>query len=453
MKLLFVENRYATWIYRDIAKALSTSGFEIHWLVQNPVFAPDFGQVHLMPFPPATARHSQAMDGAYDWLSRTDRGVLHFGVNTGHYPHYAHHIEAVLDTVQPDFVFGEATEFHELLTLHHARKRGIRYLSPNATRYPSDRLAFMSYDTLNPVGGDGSRLDDAAAATMLDGIRHRKVIPSYMRPAEQLPRHMALTRLADKLRITRGWIGGERYVTPSPARKLALNAAQRQAWQDWELRSATTVQKWTDLLRSGKAWVLYALQMQPEGNIDVWGSPWNKQAEIVQRAARALQRCGATLVVKPNPKSKYEMSTGLNQAMESEPNIIGLPHATPMKDVFPATPLVMAVTGTVLMECVFSGKPVAGLGSHAMLQYPGVTSIDSPEALPAVLAAAKAGEANVASTGQAQALLQEIHAASYDATLWDPVAQPHFATPERITKLVAAFRGVIDHCRTNQQAK
>jgi hypothetical protein len=442
MKLLFIENRYATWVYEAVAKRLEAQGHEIHWLVQNPVFKPKFGHTHVMPFPYLSAEATSSGDG-FDWLARTDRGVLHFGATRSHYPHYDEQARKHLTQIQPDVIFGEATEFHELLVIRHAKALGIPYLSPNVTRYPSDRLAFMAYDSLNPLGGDGSTLSDADADRMLDGIRNRKVVPSYMRPAVSTPWNLPLIKVADKARITWGWLRGERYITPSPLRKVALNAAQRDARAQWEQHAAGRTDAWAALKASTQPWVLYALQMQPEGNIDVWGTPWNDQAAIIQRAAESLARIGAILVVKPNPKSKYEMNAQLNHVVSSTPNVLALPHATAMAEVFPHAPLVMAVTGTVLMECIFSGKSVASLGDHAMTQYPGVTSLADPEALAPALLDAVRGALQTASLEQARTLLQSLHTQSYSAAIWDPVEQPHFATPEVLLALTEAFSHVL----------
>ncbi len=444
MKLLFVENRYATWVYSAVAKQLEKLGHEIHWLVQNPVFAPSFGHVHVMPFPAEAAK--VRVNNEYEWLARTDRGVLHFGATGAHYPHYDEQVREHLQRIKPDVIFGEATEFHELLVIMHAKAMGIRYLSPNVTRYPADRLAFFAYDTLQPVGGDGSQLSDAEADKMLADICQRKVVPSYMRPNVSTPRNLLLIKLADKIRITWGWLRGERYITPSPLRKLALNAAQEKARALWEAHAATQIGQWTELKTSKTPWVLYALQMQPEGNIDVWGSPWNDQAKIIRRAAASLAAVGATLVVKPNPKSKYEMNERLCQVVGSTANVVALPHATPMAEVFPFAPLVLSVTGTILMECIFSGKPVACLGEHVMAHYPGVTQIGKPELVAELLQSAERGELAVATATEARNLLQQLHSSSYSAAIWDPVAKPDFADAAVISSLIAAFNGVINLC-------
>jgi len=439
MRLLFVENRYTTWVFEPVTARLAVLGHEIHWLVQNPMFAPRTGRVHRMPFPPrGPVPHSAGAD-TYEWLRRTDRGVLHFRVATTHYPHYDREIAAILDALSPDAVFGEATEFHELLTIRRCRERDIAYLSPNATRYPTDRLAFMAYDSLEAVGGDGSHLPDEQAEAMLEAIRTRQVVPSYLRPSARPMRSMASRRLADKLRVTAGWLAGERFITPSPARKMALNAEQRRQRRRWEEHAARGSSALADLRRSEQPWVLYALQMQPEGNIDVWGAPWNDQAEIIRRAAAALAADERWLVVKPNPKSKYELNDRLIDTMARLPNVVALPHATAMREVFPPASLVLAVTGTVLLECLFAGKPVAVLGDHAMAEYPGVNRIAAPEDVRGVLAAVGTGTARRASRADAIALLRELHRTSYPGVLFDPMATPEYFESANIAALTAAF--------------
>jgi hypothetical protein len=442
MKILFVENRYATWIYAHVAKNLAMLGHEIHWLVQNPMFKPDFGVSYIIPFPRVNSKQS-ATDSYYSELAKTDRGVIHFGGSKAHYPHYDTQIGAYLSRLQPDVIFGEATAFHELLTIRHARALGILYLCPNATRYPSDRLTFLAYDTLQPVGGDGSILDLCQLDEMLNGIRQRKIVPSYMRPAAVNQGPTQLFLLREKLRIMLGRIRGERYNTPSPKCKFDLNAAQRAARAHWEINAAGRLPQWSKLLSCREPWVLYALQMQPEANIDVFGAPWNDQAEIIGRAARALAKQGAFLVVKPNPKSKYEINSDLNDVVQSGGNIIPLPHATPMSEVFSDAPLVLSVTGTILLECIFSGKPAACLGSNTMSQYPGVVAIEKPETIGRLLESVLSNALPTATEEDARNLLQVLHSSSYPAQILDPISHPQFPSEQQLLDLTSAFIDVL----------
>jgi hypothetical protein len=441
MKILFVENRYATWVFASVARELTLRGHEIHWLVQNPVFAPNFGTVHMIPFP--NKRQNKIADRSYDWLARTDRGILHFGATKDHYPAYDRAIGQVIGDLRPDVTFGESTEFHELLAINHCKKIGRPYLVPYVMRYPTDRMAFVAFDTMDPVGGDGTQLTTEEVDAMLNGILQRQVVPSYMRATTPAPISHRIHRLVDKARLTWGWLRGERFITPSPIQKLRLNAARNAAYRRWEMLSKENWPRWESLLVDGKPWVLYAMQMQPESNLDVWGTPWNDQALLIREAALALQSIGAMLVVKPNPKSKYEMTLELIESIASLPNVIALPHTTPMANVFPHAPLVLSVTGTVLMECVFAGKPVASLGSHAMTTYPGVIHLQHPDSIAQALQDALKGKAPSATQEQIREMLQYLQATSYPATVWDPLAQPSFGTPKAVAALTMAFVDVL----------
>lgn len=436
MKILFIENRYATWIWAAVAEGLAERGHEIHWLVQNPMFCPKIGHAHVLPFP---TKKEKQLDASLAWLRDSDRGARWFGGDGTHWHAYNQNILQILQKIKPDVVFGEPTEFHELLALENARKLGIRFLSPNASRYPVSRLHFFDFDTLNPVGGEGRNLTDSELETMLDAIISRSIRPSYMVIGKQSHLQKKWGSLVDKARILTGWLRGERYVTPSPWRKIQLERAHTRQYAQWESFAHQTL----PTTINNKPWVLFPLQMQPEANIEVWGRPWSDQTALVKRAADALDRMGAVLVVKPNPKSKYELTLELCELVQHTPNIIAISHSAPMKEVFPQAPLVMTVTGTVLLECIFSGKPVASLGNHAMTRYPGVTPLDAPEGLPAILADAMVGRAYRASHADARALLQYLHTTSYPATLWDPVAQPHLATKHNIDALVEAFVKVL----------
>ena len=50
MKLLFIENRYKTYFYDEICKHLEKE-HEIYWIVQNPKFLPQPGDIYSFPFP------------------------------------------------------------------------------------------------------------------------------------------------------------------------------------------------------------------------------------------------------------------------------------------------------------------------------------------------------------------------------------------------------------------
>src|SRR5215213_9099996 len=167
MKILFIENRYTTWIWAAVAQGLENYGHEIHWLVQNPMFCPKMGLAHVLPFPRAAEKQK---NDSLAWLSDVDRGVRWFGGDGAYWYPYNQKILQVLQKVKPDVVFGEPTEFHELLALENARALGMRFLFPSATRYPVGRLQFLDYDTMNAVGGEERNLTETESEIMLEAI-------------------------------------------------------------------------------------------------------------------------------------------------------------------------------------------------------------------------------------------------------------------------------------------
>lgn len=438
MKILFVENRYTTLIWAAIAQGLESRGHEIHWIIQNPMFCPTLGQVHVLPFPTAVEKQR---DDSLAWLGDLDRGVRWFGGDGTHWHPYNQRILHILGTVRPDVVFGEPTQFHEQLALENARLLSIPFLSPGGTRYPVGRLHFFDYGTPNTIGGEGCSLSDTALENMLCAIVERRVVPSYMEVVRQAKLKKKWRMFKNKMTVIVGWLRGERYITPSPIKKIQLERAHALQYANWETFAYQDLPGTT----LDKPWVLFPLQMQPEANIELWGKPWSHQTEVIRRAAQALDKIGALLVVKPNPKSKYELSAALCELVKNTPNILAVSHATPMKMLFPQAPLVMTVTGTVALECVFASKPIAILGDHAMTRYPGVQMLTKPEDIAQVLNSVQCGEVTVATREEAKALLNNLYTTSYPATLWDPVSRPELMTEKNILPLIDAFVDVLEH--------
>lgn len=438
MRLLFVENRYVTWLWERIAAGLAADGHEIHWLVQNPAFAPAAANVHVLPFPRA-GQPGNSREAEHHPLLRRDRTRRYFGMTAAQQGAYWSAIDARLDAIAPDVVFGEPTQFHELITIELARRRRIPYLYSSATRYPTGRTVFHAYDTIETLGGSGDELAADDAQRMRDDVVNRRVVPTYMAAREASPLQRNLRHWRDRARVTTGWLGGERFVTPSPWRKLTLEVRRRAMTRRWDALAVPALPAGL----AGRPWALYAMQMQPESNIDVWGNPWSDQTRIIREAADALAAIGGVLVVKPNPKSKYEITRPLCELVREHGGIVALAHPTPMQPVFQAAPAVLGVTGTVTVEGVLAGKPVGVLGRHRMSRYPGVTRLESPAGIADLVRAALRGEATVAAPEAAAALLARLHAGSYPGTMFDPLNQPELGTDSNIADLVAAFRGIL----------
>lgn len=450
MRVLFVENRYSTLLWREAAEGVASEGHEIHWMVQNHMFRPRGvrDNVHLLPYPGKTVSSDSELEDELKAIARTDRALRLFGVRHEHYGHYYLEIQKILNAVKPDIVIGEATQFHELMAISWCKLHGVLYISPNSTRYPVGRLVFWKADTFETIGGGGESLSDADAEHMLSQITARSVQPSYMSPPKQ-GLATAFLRAWEQLRVAIAWVLGERFITPSPWRRLTLARKQAEARHAWdEISIERNAIKRCEKLTSHDLWVFYPLQLQPESNLDVYGQPWINQAETLERSAVELATRGALIVVKPNPKSKYEMNSTLVELVRRHSNIIPLPHAYPMGKIFPKVPLTLSVTGTVILESIFASKPVCVLGEHELSRLPGVTKIKQPERVADILELVHRGKAVTASRTEALAVIKELHSSSYDALLWDPIARPDLFKKRELERLRDAFRSVV-----NRQSK
>jgi len=61
MKLLFIENRYKTYFYDEICKHLEKD-HKIYWIVQNPKFSPQTGDIYSIPFPDKKPKINKDVD-------------------------------------------------------------------------------------------------------------------------------------------------------------------------------------------------------------------------------------------------------------------------------------------------------------------------------------------------------------------------------------------------------
>lgn len=437
MKLLFVENRYATRLYEAVAPALRAVGHEVHWMVQNPAFAPAGDGVHQLAFPRRADLGAPPSDPLFERLAQSDRAVRYFGRSNHHHAHYHRQVCELLDRVRPDVVFGESTQLHELLTIEESRRRGIDYLFPTSTRYPPSRLCFLREDGMEPVGGAGEPMSESEARAMIERINQRSLVPSYMSAPAGVSLAQRRRALGDKLRVTWSWVRGERYLTPSPWTKLRVDRAHRHAREQWAALAAARYGALTET-----PFVLYPLQMQPESTIDVWGLPWNDQADIVRRTATALAPHGVRLLVKPNPKPKYEIDDRLVAAVRAAPNAIPVPEGVSMSTLFGPAAAVLSVTGTVLIESVLAGKPAFTLGEHAMARYPGVTALSEPEQLGGRWKDGRwHSQGEIADAGYQ--LLQQLQCRSYGVRVPDPFNQPEALDDGTSAAMAKAFLDVL----------
>jgi hypothetical protein len=429
MQVVFVENRGKTAFWAEVAQALMASGHSVGWIVQNPSYARDgLGETFSLGFPSV----ADMVDAPVPEAVSTDRGRQYFGAGSRHYTYYARRVAEALDHLRPDVVIGEPTLMHELLISAECRVRGTPYLHPTMTRYPGGRFNLLDGDTQIPVLGSGEvwprdRLNELACA-----ISEGRSLPSYMAKPTAMAARMR--RAGGQALTTLGWLRGERFNTPSPARKLALQSMLKK-----------NLKCWAGLARipdvSGPV-VLYPLQMQPEANIDVWGRPYSDQVAFVKRLLAGLPEKGS-VAVKANPKMKYEASYELLALARSNPRVVLLPIDCPMKDAQAVTTGSVTVSGTVGFEAVFGRGRCLSLRHPVLEHHLPEFHADTPEdAVARMLADPDLGRGSAARGAD---LLAQLVADSFEGTINEPTYDPNCLSPENIGKVTGTIAQVLDH--------
>lgn len=439
MKILFVENRYKTALWEIIGKMYQDMGHEIHWIVQNPLFKPSFGKINSLPFP-RKFNFEKVYTEPIKKIIQADRGINYFGIESDDFIFWYHReIEQLIEEIQPDLVFGESTLFHELLVIDACKRRDIKYLHPSSCRYPTSRFSFYLYDTLIPFGESGDQFLDEEAMLTVESIAKRKKLPDYMQVLK--PNLGFKDKIQDKLKLSWGYLLGEKYNTPSPIRKIKINRHFKRNIAIWE-RNALSI---SDLDES--FYVLYAMQMQPEANIDVWGYPYNDQAAVIEWIVDNLQE-GEKLVIKPNPKSKYEISEKLLTVIETHrEKILPLNHASKMDELWPFIDLVVTVTGTISIECIFDNKPVVMLGQGLQTGQKNCVQLNSTSSLAPTIQSIKENTFPKLTEQEKIDYLNQLMNTSFFGINGDGLHNGHYIKSENLVVLRALYKSVLNEIK------
>jgi hypothetical protein len=352
MNILFVENRNKTILYENIIKYFSDSDLKIFWIVFNKSFIPSAGNTYIIG--KSAERTKRIFSESVNKILSADRGTNYFEVKSNyHFFNVQTELNDILNIIKPDLIFGEATSFHEQMIINWARQNSIVYLHPNSNRYPPYRFSFYLYDTLKPFEGSGEKIQGQNAEELIAKINSGSLKPDYM----NMISISAIEKIKYYSKIIRSNISGEKYLTPSIDRKLRLDLTKKKVIKEWDNNSFEDFKK-----EEGLFYILYPMQMQPEMNIEYWGYPYSNQVKLIQYIAENTDN-NIRVLVKPNPKSKYEMTKELFEFCNKNYKVIPLAHSVKMGDIIDNCDLIFTNTGTVSYEAYLRDVPVFVIGN------------------------------------------------------------------------------------------
>ncbi|RBP69258.1 hypothetical protein [Marinobacter nauticus] len=437
MKFGFIENRYKTIFWNAVAEYFISEGHSICWLVQNPIFSPTVGNTFVIPFP--GKKQLSECGGLslenFENVKSGDRYINYFGGNDRHYQYYISEIRYWLDREKPDVVIGESTLFHELLTIEECRARGIPFFHPSMPGYPGGRYSIYAYDSKEPLGESDDMPSDEFCFALAEAIRKRERIPEYMiPPIDKDPERIypLPNSFMNRITVLWGYLRGERFNTPSPLRKWICDRKVKNNLYRWQRISKDIVPI------PGKNYVLYPMQMQPEANLDVWGKAYRDQTELISEIANSLPH-GWTLLVKANPKAKYEIDSNLIELLNSHPKVLPIPLNSSMADVFEHVDLVITVTGTVATECVLSKKPVIQFGPGIVQNRVGCVNPVTTNDIDTIIQLIEAGEFSTANDSERVELVRLLYQTTFSGKVSDPATLPSVMSKDNVTKVASSI--------------
>lgn len=442
MKILFVENMYRTYFWEAISKRLEQDGFQTAWIVQNHFFAPNANEVVKIPYPKRNElKNYDVEDKDFSFIRSTDRIINYFDGTDEHYPYYYQKFIEALDSIKPNLVIGESTLFHELMIIDICKDRNIPYLHPSSSSYPPKRFSFYQNDSKIPLGGEQHIFNVKEYDEYIDAISKRKIVPDYMKKPVlttnkyNYPKHKSIR---DKCMRLKAYFSGEKYNTPSPLKKIKKDKELQLLLGEWDAL-ATPLSS----IDKSKKIILYPLQLQPEANLDVWGHPHRDQVKLIKKLSDSIPE-DWVVVVKTNPKSKYEMSSQLLTLMRDRENVIALDRDVPMTDIFNKSEIVVTVTGTIAIECVLAGKPLALLGVSIVDESAGCVNMNSIHEIKNLIDIVEKDMFITANQEDKRKIIHRMMTTSYPGLISDPVSNPNCVDENNLELVAKSFLTVIE---------
>lgn len=345
-KILFVENRQKTRFWHAISKELKNDNLHISWITQNKFFSVDKHN-HVLPKP--SIENLQYSEN-FKEIEISDRYSKIYKNVPKHYEHYYQEILKILKIEKPKIVFGEATLFHELLTIKACKELGITYLHPISCRYPSGRFSFYEFDTLEPYYGSFQKWNKNKIKKQIDDINNRTISPDYMLKRNFLFQikfiYKRILSIFESL-VSRIY---DKYNTPSVIEKIKIEFSCKKNFSKFKQISTLDLENF-----SPNKTIVYPLQMEPESNLDVWAKLFNNQTKNIKTLREHLSP-DITILIKANPKSRYEMNDELIRVINDNKNIIAINPAIRMEDIFKKFNYFFSPTGTIGIESLLASK-------------------------------------------------------------------------------------------------
>ncbi len=339
-----------------------------------------------------------------------------------------------------DVVFGEATWAFELVTSAVCRSLHIPFYSAQVARIPDGRFGFFEghLETELVSIRKVSENDLQVAREFYQSYVSHKPKPEYWHRNNRIPRaHLSwlpklLKRLVsrhtdrfDETCFPTSWLIKRRVAEVVQARQLLWFAPGERPQ-----------------LPPARPYVLYALHKQPESSVDVMGSYFSNQIELIRSIARSLPATHE-LYVKEHRNSIGDNTLRFYRQIKGVPGVRIIDPYVDSHLLIEHSDAVVSITGTIAYEAGLFGKPavtVVPMYFGPLLSTCGCNPYDG--SLREILKQLIESSARVDPDDVEQraiSFLASVYANSFDGIVSDPLSNPDCVEPGNLDRVSEGF--------------
>ena len=421
-KILIIENRMASEVFNKLTKLLD-SDHKVGWFIFNRIF---YNKKYRSEYTYFASHDSEfgPLDENSE-LNTLSRSFKYFGININ-YKYYKKQIIKCLEDFQPDIVIGECTQFYEILLIRECLSRGIIYLNPVPTRYPTNSVEFHLYDTDYPLKHKNQfpSHSEADILKIIEQIGTRKITPTYVQSYKSRKDSflkLLYSNLSYYSLIFFSSLFVESATTPNFLKKASLYFSTLYNYlrlRKFNLNEESKIRL--------KPYFLYAMQLQPENNIDIMGVNFSNQSKLIDELAKLLKCYSINLIVKLNPITKYQVNKDLVVASMNNSNVFFVGGHTPIGGLMDSCLAVASVTGTIIIEAVSKKIPVFAFAKTRMAAETGAQILAKISDLAKYLRFQNV-DCRFIEKYSLKTFLTNVSTTSYPGFIYNPVGDLHYS--------------------------
>lgn len=274
----------------------------------------------------------------------------------------------------------------QMTALLVSRHHGIPFVVPTRIRIPQEIYGFCDAHHTDSFVELAEPSDDDRewAEQFLDAFELREVKPALKKASRSfadvlrlLPSHWRAFRY--ELRRA-GADRGNDY-TRYPIGRLVQMYLRRR----WNLLRYQQVRPGHLEADGQTRFCVYALHTQPESSIDVQGSYFSDQVELIRHIARSLP-ASHVLYVKVHPTDVDGKSLSFYRSIASIPSVVLLDFTVDSRWLLDHADIVFALTGTIAYEAGLMRRPAIVFARNYFNRLPTVHLCKAPTDLPVLIA-------------------------------------------------------------------